>query len=367
MRASPSSSAFHRSEAAWVSWLNANVDRLPSRERFDVVDRLAVERRSERGRPLGQGRYVDIAFPGFDYLAYAMKISDEWAAAGHPMKSDDAPDNMLLFIHVTCPAPKDDFRTFHSSFFSVRAHALRVRALDRDPSMKRLADYLLARKDQAITEAAMVDLVRLRETGTYDATVRLWRALEGDAAQWRVATGVMADQVSAVLPDVALLLDETQRLWRALPAQRGAILYLVALIQDEANRDLVDFKGFGRTFGSLPSESDFTGFLDQNAMAPGYAAVVWPSLSPGWSRAAAITPRLDRFIELKRQVSTMSQASSSINAMVSRMCDDHATRDVAQLHAYLQQRGATHASEQKDLETVLFRTTPGHCASDEFH
>jgi hypothetical protein len=232
--------------------------------------------------------------------------------------------------------------------------------------MKGLADYLLARKDPAITEAAMVDLVRLRETGTYDATVRLWRALEGDPAQWRVATGVMADQVS-VVPDVTLLFDETQRLWRALPAQRGAILYLIALIQDEANRDLVDFKGFGKTFGPLPSESDFTGFLDQNAMAPGYASIVWPSLSPGWSRAAALAPRLDRFLDVKRQVSTMSQASSSINAIVSRMCDEHATRDIAQLHGYLEHRGATHASEQKDLETVLFRTTPGHCAGDEFH
>jgi hypothetical protein len=362
VRASPATSAFHRSEAAWVAWLRANVDRLPPRDRFEVVDRLAVERRGNREHPLGQGRYVDIAFPGFDYLAYAMKVTDEWAAAGHPMKSDDAPDRMLLFIHVACPAPRDGYGR-HSSFFACE-HTLYEYAMDRDPSMKTLAAYLLARKDPAITEAAFVDLIRLREQSTYGATVNLWRALEGDPAQWRVATAVVADQVG-IVPDVTLLYDEAQRQWRALPAQRGATLYLIALIQDEAHRDLVDWKGFTRTFGSLASESDFAGFLDEAAMAPGYAASVWPGLSPGWSRAAVIVPRLDRFLDRERDVSTMAMASRSIDSIVSRMCDEHAARDIAQMHAYLERRVATHASEQKDLETILYRTTPGHCSTGD--
>ncbi|HTQ41457.1 MAG TPA: hypothetical protein VMI75_01795 [Polyangiaceae bacterium] len=362
VRSSPATSAFHRAEAAWVAWLGANVDRLPQQDRFEVVDRLAVERRGDREHPLGQGHYVDIAFPGFDYLAYAMKVTDEWAAAGHPMKSEDAPDRMLLFIHVACPAPRDAYGR-HSSFFSCN-HTLYEYAMDRDPSMKTLAAYLLARKDPAITEAAFVDLIRLREQGTYGATVNLWRALEGDPAQWRVATGVVADQVG-IVPDVTLLYDEAQRQWRALPAQRGATLYLVALIQDEAHRDLVDWKSFARTFGSQATETDFAGFLDQSAMAPGYAASVWPALTAGWSRAAVIVPRLDRFLDLERNVSTMAMASRSVDGIVSRMCDDHAARDIAQMHAYLERRVSTHASEQKDLETLLYRTTPGHCSSGD--
>jgi len=362
VRASPATSAFHRAEAAYVAWLKANVDRLPQQDRFEVADRLAVERRGDREHPLGQGRYVDIAFPGFDYLAYAMKVTDEWAAAGHPMKSEDAPDRMLLFIHVACPAPRDAYGR-HSSFFSCN-HTLYEYATDRDPSMKSLAAYLLARKDPAITEAAFVDLIRLREQGTYGATVNLWRALEGDPAQWRVATGVVADQVG-IVPDVTLLYDEAQRQWRALPAQRGATLYLVALIQDEAHRDLVDWKSFARTFGSQATEADFAGFLDQNAMAPGYAASVWPALTAGWSRAAVIVPRLDRFLDLERNVSTMAMASRSVDGIVSRMCDDHAARDIAQVHAYLERRVSTHASEQKDLETLLYRTSPGHCSAGD--
>jgi hypothetical protein len=362
VRASPPTSAFHRAEAAWVAWLGANVDRLPARDRFEVVDRLAVERRGDRERPLGHGRYVDIAFPGFDYLAYAMKVTDEWAAAGHPMKSEDAPDRMLLFIHVACPAPRDAYGR-HSSFFACN-HTLYEYAMDRDPSMKGLAAYLLARKDPAITEAAFVDLIRLREQGTYDATVNLWRALEGDPAQWKVATGVVADQVG-IVPDVTLLYDEAQRQWRALPALRGSVLYLVALVSEESHRDLVDWKGFARAFGSAATESDFAGFLDQDAMAPGYAASTWPALSAGWSRAAVLTPRLDKFLDLERQVSTMSMASGSINGIVSRMCDDRAARDLATMHGYLERRVATHASEQKDLEPLLYRTTPGHCATSD--
>jgi hypothetical protein len=362
VRQSPATSAFHRGEAAWVAWLDANVDRLPQRERFDVVDRLAVERRGDREQPLGHGRFVDIAFVGFDYLAYAMKVTDEWAAAGHPMKSDDGGDRWLLFIHVACPAPRDAYGR-HSSFFSCN-HTLYEYATDRDPSMKTLAGYLLARKDPAITEAAFVDLIRLREQGTYDATVNLWRALEGDATQWKAATGVMADQVG-IVPDVTLLYDEAQRQWRALPALRGSVLYLVALVSDESHRDLVDWKGFARTFGSPATESDFAGFLDQNAMAPAYAASTWPALSAGWSRAAVLAPRLDRFLDLERQVSTMTMASSSLDAIVSRMCDDRSARDLATMHAYLEKRVATHASEQKDLEPLLYRTTPGHCATND--
>jgi hypothetical protein len=362
VRASPPTSAFHRGEAAWVFWLNANLDRLPQRDRFEVVDRLAVERRGDARRPLGQGRYVDIAFPGFDYLAYAMKVTDEWAAAGHPMNGEQGGERWLLFIHVACPAPRDAYGR-HSSSFACE-HTLYEYAMDRDPSMKQLAAYLLARKNPAITEAAFADLIRVREQGTYDATVRLWRALEGDPAQWKVATGVVADQVSMV-PDVTLLYDEAQRQWRALPALRGSVLYLVALVSDESHRDLVDWKGFARTFGSTASETDFAGFLDQDAMAPGYAAATWPALSAGWSRAAVLAPRLDRFLDLERQVSTMSMASRSLDSIVSRMCEDRAAKDIAAIHAYLERRVATHASEQKDLEPLLYRTTPGHCAAGD--
>jgi hypothetical protein len=357
VRASPPTSAFHRGEAAWVSWLRANVDRLPARERFDVVDRLAVERRGNGERPLGQGRYVDIAFPGFDYLAYAMKVADEWAAAGHPMKSEDAPDSMLVFIHVACPAPKDaDGR--HSSYFSC-GNTLYEYAADRDPTMKRLADYLLARKDTAITEAAFVDLLRRREPGVYGLTVKLWRLLEGDPPQWRAATGVVADQVSSV-PDRTLLYDEATRLWRELPVQRGTTLYLLARIQD-GQGELVDWKSLGRT--SLVSASEFGVFLDQAPNALGFASSIWPALSPGWSRAAVLVPRLDRFLDRARELSAMGDASRTIERIVEHLCESHANGDLTQIHGYLEKRIATHASEEKDLEEVLRRTTIGHCAA----
>jgi hypothetical protein len=117
--------------------------------------------------------------------------------------------------------------------------------------------------------------------------------------------------------------------------------------------------------GSEATETDFAGFLDQSAMAPGYAASVWPALTAGWSRAAVIVPRLDRFLGLERNVCTMAMASRSVDGIVSRMCDDHAAKDIAQMHAYLERRVSTHASEQKDLETLLYRTTPGHCSTGD--
>jgi hypothetical protein len=64
-------------------------------------------------------------------------------------------------------------------------------------------------------------------------------------------------------------------------------------------------------------------------------------------------------------VSTMAMASRSLDGIVSRMCDDRSGRDLATMHAYLERRVSTHASEQKDLEPLLFRTTPGHCSTGD--
>ncbi len=167
-----------------------------------------------------------------------MKVTDEWAAAGHPMKSDDAPDNMLLFIHVACPAPKDDFG-HHSSFFSCE-HTLYEYALDRDPSMKRLADYRCSRE----RDLANVTTRPRWSTSVSACERRGPTRRDGEAVARpggrRGGTSGASRRASWPTRSARCRTSRCSSTRRSdsggrFPAQRGAILYLVALIQDEAN------------------------------------------------------------------------------------------------------------------------------------
>jgi hypothetical protein len=344
--------AFHQAEAAWTAWLTAGLDSLEDRKREDVVRQLAVERQERRP---GDTRYRQDTFPGFDLVGYGLKVLDQWAAAGHPMRNEDHPDGFLTFIYFVCPGPRDAAGE-HSSSFACD-HVLYGYAADTDPGLKRLTAYLLARKDPALVEAAMVNFVQLRDA--YTPMLAVWRALEAQPAAWEIASRIVAEQVR-VAQDPAALQDEAQRQWRALPSERGAVLYLLSQLEHE-HYGSVPWKDFGRVFGDLASASDFASFLDQSDRAFWNAHEVWGALSKGWSRAAPLVSRLDGYLDRQRSLSAAPQALDALGRIVTKMCDDKEAADLAQLHAWLQKRSASRASEQKDLEPLAFRTTPGKC------
>src|SRR5208337_5030440 len=132
----------------------------------------------------------------------------------------------------------------------------------------------------------------------YAQMLTLWRALEPQPALWEVATRIVAEQVGEV-QDTASLLDEAQRQWRALPAERGAVLYLVSQIEREHYGTVV-WKDFARTFGELVGPGDFASFLDQNDRTVWNAHEVWEALSKGWSRAGPLVARLDAYVDRQR-------------------------------------------------------------------
>jgi len=351
----PRGPAFHKAEAAWVAWLNQNIDSLDEHDRVEVVDSLAVERRDQRA---GDTYYLPGTFPGFDFMGYGLHVADQWVAAGRPMRNEDHPVDFLLFIHVVCPGPRDAAGN-HSSYFACD-HVLYRSAADKPANLDRLTQYLLARRDPTLVEAAFVNFVRMHEQ--YAQMLTLWRALEPQPALWETATRIVAEQVSEV-QDHASLLDEAQRQWRALRAERGPVLYLISQIEQE-HYGSVAWKDFARTFGDLIGPAEFASFLDQNDRAIWNAHQMWEALSKGWSRAAPLVARLDAYVDRQRAQSMMPHAIDAVGRIVTSMCEEKAAGDLAQLHAWAQRRSSARASEQKDLEPIVYRTTPGKCAED---
>jgi hypothetical protein len=354
-RAAPRGPMFRKAEAAYTAWLSASLDALEQHDRLDVVERLAIERRD---RQRGETYYRQDAWPGFDFMGYGMRVVDRWVAAGRPMRNEDHPDDFLFLLYFACPGPRDATGA-HSSYFACD-HVLYRYAADSPANLDRLVQYLLARKDPTLVEAAFVNLVRMHDD--YAQMLTVWRALEAQPTLWEMATRIVAEQVDEV-QDHASLLDEAQRQWRALPAERGVVLYLLSQL-DNAHYGTVGWKDFGRTFGAPIDAGDFGSFLDQNDRSIWNAHEVWDALSKGWSRASPLIARLDGYVDRQRAQGMMPHAVDAVGRVVSRMCDEKAAGDLAQLHTWAQKRVAGHASEQKDLETVLFRTAPGKCAED---
>jgi hypothetical protein len=211
-----------------------------------------------------------------------------------------------------------------------------------------------------VVETVIMNLIELHDD--YQALLTVWRALEPQPAMWEIATRLVAEQVRQV-QDKDALLNEAQRQWRALPSERGPVLYLLSQLENE-HYGLVPWKDFPRLFGDLASASDFAAMLDQSDQAIWNASKVWSALSRGWSRAAPLVSRLDAFMDRQRAFSMASQAIDVLGRIVSQMCDDKAAGDLAQMHAWVQRRTAAHASEAKDLDPLAFKTTPGKCRDD---
>jgi hypothetical protein len=351
----PRGPMFQKAEKEWAGWLRSNLDALDEHDRYDVVSDLAVERRD---RQQGDTYYRHEAFPDVDFMGLGLQVVDRWVAAGRPMRNEDHPKDFLFLIFFACPGPRDA-DGHHRSFFACD-HALYRYAADTPADLDRLTKYLLARKDPTLVEAAFINLVRVHED--YPQMLTLWRALESQAPLWEMATRLVAEQVSEV-QDQASLLDEAQRQWRALPAEHGPVLYLVSQLEHE-RYGAVSWKDFARTFGDAVTQAEFAAFLDQGDDALWNAHEVWPALSRGWSRAAPLVARLDGFVDRARAQQMLPHATDAIGRIVTRMCEEKAAGDLAQLHAWAQRRSAARASEQKDLETIVYKTTPGKCAED---
>jgi hypothetical protein len=234
-------------------------------------------------------------------------------------------------------------------------------ALGDGATTRRLTDALLARKDLDLVEAVFSAVDFMPATG--DKLGRLFslaRALDADDAEWHRAFRTIADSQMAIAgansqmaiagaidsegSDVARWVEEARRQWAAHPTRHGALLYALAEVDRSSDVDKVGWHHFAATFGAPVGARDFTAYLDEGGRAMSLANAVWPALSPGWSRAGVIVPRLDAYLA-DPALHDQQDPEHALGAVAARLCAEGAAADMAQMRAFFQRHAASHPGE----------------------
>jgi hypothetical protein len=348
----PPTGSFHRVEANWVAWLNRNLQSLDDANRLKVAKTVFVRgfnRDTDR-----YGRFMPFAFPGFDPLAFAFGVVDDWRGAGYVVETPERRDRGALFEFILCPSPVDKRGT--RSYAPRCEHDLYEYALATPRGKAKLAELVLTRRDPYLTETVFANLA---VHAPVENTIEMWRAVEGDEATWRVATHVIADEIAEVSGD--RLLDESRRLYRDYPRRRGILLYLLAQV-DRYDNGKVPWPSIPSTFGGPIAQYDFEAFLDEGYRSLSLAPILWPAMSQGWSRATPVASRLDRFMEdpMVRNYN-FQDPWRALRAIVNRVCSEKRLDDLAVLHARFEDRARKTPSESRPWENLIEDTRPKAC------
>lgn len=324
-RAAPPASAWKRSEAAYVRFLTRAFASIDDERKLKIV-RLVYARDSS------------FAFSGFDRFAFGLSMIDEWIRAGHPTLSTDSGARSAVYEAIVCPAPRD--KHGHHSLVPRCDYVFYKDALATEAGTKRLAEALTARSDAALTEAAFVAAVHV---GVREA-LALWRAVDSHAPTWKIASGLVLDEV-AETAGKSVVLEEASRLWRERADAHGIAVAMIAAADRYGNGE-VAWKDLPQRLGARLDAAELASFLDADYRSMSRAHVVWPALSPGWSRADVIVPRLDRWLDdpLVREDDSQNPNRAFI-AIVDRMCAENARADLAKVKTFLEQRQRSHPAE----------------------
>ncbi len=287
----PAWSRWRRAEGAWVAWANANLAAMTAEEKLALVEWVFVRTRGTDG----VYHAASFAFPGFDRFAFGLSIADAWARAGHPRGGEQPPGQLALFAAVVCPI---DVAVDGATSSIGRCDYVWYRdALDDAATTRRLMDALLAHKDLDLVQAVFTAIDFMPAPGDKLASLfSLTHALDADDAAWRRAFRVIADD-RAEAGEAPRWTDEARRQWAGHSARHGTLLYALAQVDRYGDGDKVGWDRFGDTFGAPLDARDFGAYLDEGVRAMSLAHVVWPALSPGWSRAAVLVPRLDAYLD----------------------------------------------------------------------
>ncbi len=345
--AAPASHPFHLAEVAWTAWLARTIDSLPDSDQERVMEDVTSAR--ERTGAIKAG-----AYPGFDNVAYALRVADRWRRAGHPSTRDDDDkknhDRNELFDHVIAPIdfPPDE-RTGCS-----RSDALFYADVASDAKTRDLvlAD-VFARKDPAWEKTVLANLLGVE---AQDAVFALWKRSESDDAAFHVALRVLAGHVDGCSFAEADIFDQLPRLWRSHPRSRGPLLFLLSRYGGER----VGWDHFERLFDAKLAKSDVTAYLAEEPDPFQHVHWMWPAFAPGWSHADVVVARLDSW--LTEHVRRFDMWGGELVTLAEDICTDKSPADSAKLHAWLMARVKLHPSEQQTLDSALEKTKPGGCA-----
>jgi hypothetical protein len=366
VRAAAPGSPFKQAEAAWAAWMKADGKSLGPEERNSIAE-AAFPTRSKSflygGRLSSPGggdlaTFGAVAFAGFDRMQLAFDVFDEWAAASAPLKRDDSDPRWKAWVTIVSPHRRD--RDSHFEEYGEGAGAFYTHAFARDETKKRLLDYVLAKKSEPVTQQVMLSTSaptntgRVKDKALAPLTLYFWKGLEPDETQWRVATRVVAEELSS-LGDP--LFDETVFAWRKYPARRGPLLYVLAqMAKDKYNYDA---KSLERTLGAPISADELGDYLDQGPDAWKLLPLLWGALG-SYSKSAVMEKHLPRMLSTDAAKET---AGESLRAIAKRMCEDSsAAAERTRLHQALAAHAKAHPSDERAIFAGIDATS-GSCTS----
>jgi hypothetical protein len=340
--ASPPTSRWRQSEAAWGSWAMAQLPTMTEQEAGKLN--------------YGVSAYVPDgvkAFPTLDRFSVGLSIADLWVRAGHP----EVDRNRSAFENVVC-AVHNDYGKLSAYCGGGRAWWYRE-ALSSDVLTHRLAAAVVARHDPPLTTAVTLGI------GTSPKTLAVLTDFEQDAGVWRDAL-LAISRVDDLHWLQDWLVPDLRRIWKSRVSWRGVVLYALAEASgkyaDEQHEQhgVVDWAHFSRNFEGGVNRADFATFLDQSPRSLELARWVMPVRTKGWSVVDVVLPRLDGYFALPHDVPAGAPPGPGFDSVVAYLCyRDHDMMGLAKLRAYFAKRAPAHPGDP--LNTLMDHYTTKDC------
>jgi len=347
----PRDSAVFRADRAYDTWASRRFWDLPETLSVRFAEVLFPRGAVCRGDEASCAR--SRALSGLDRLDMGMKLLAEARAAGWDARKASHPE---LVAKVVCPSERDALgkprETCNASF---AAHALATAE-----GKKKLLDAVTSSRDPrfAAEVAATLGYANADDIRAYV------RGLEGHPPLYKEAVRALVygvwDKSRSVLE------EETRRAWTTgQPDLRAATLTVLAESRGKLHRHYADgyFERFEKEWGGRIDERTVIAFLDGSPR--GFAAVprFWKALEPS-ARVSPFLGGLDRFLTSPPEVLDEPR-TTTLEALVARLCDDKATADLERVHRALEAAARKSPDLARSVGNAVDDSVPKRCPKKE--
>jgi hypothetical protein len=341
--------------STWMAWVNQH------RAEFDAKERRAI---------------VEVMFEssyaaandfraGFDGFAFAEPILTAWIQRSKTPNGADSSDRTDLL--VVCPYNLDD----HSGRLSDPRYcngSLYVDTVAVPGGSKRLADFLIRGKSDALTATALLHVLDHRGV---PALLELFAALEPDEPSARASLRALAAysgwgtqrQRSAdeVVLDPQPLFDRIPVWWKNYPGRRPQVLFLLTELAARYE-GVIAWPKLASYLGSRISAQELSGFLDQSPEAIWSLQNLADALGDGWRKSAVLLPKLDSWLtNYSRQTSDGPEPYYMTERVMELLCAAGTKSDLVELQKFLKKRLESFPSERQNLGSFAEKPLSEQC------
>jgi hypothetical protein len=343
----PRDSSVFRADRAYDAWASRRFWDLPEVLSMRLAEVLFPRGTACRGDEASCAKAR--ALSGVERLDVGMKLLAEARAAGWDARKATHPD---LVARIVCPSARDALgkprETCNASF---AAHALAT-----TEGRKKLLDVVTSSRDARFASEVASTL----GYASADDIRGYLRGLEGHPPLYKEAVRALVfgvwDHSRSVLE------EETRRVWTTgQPDLRAATLTVLAESRGKLHRHYADgyFERFEREWGGRIDERTMGAFLDGSPR--GFAGVprLWKALEPS-ARVSPFLAGLDRFLTSPPEALDEPR-TTTLEAVVARLCDDKATADLERVHRALEAAAQKSPELARSFGNAVDDSVPKRC------